>query len=460
MMKCVVRSMAVVASAAIVIGAAAWVSADQPDPHLLTFRDDTGTVRTFNTADSLDTDNPFFQSLGTNGRACVTCHQASDGWSVTPTHLRERFATSRGLDPIFSSNDGSNCEGASPASLSQRRAASSLLLTKGLIRVGLTVPLDAEFTVAAVDDPYKCGGSLDNVSAYRRVLPTTNLRFLSTVMWDGRETKPGQSIVDDLKGQAKDATLGHAQASLTPTDDEIRQIVSFEMGLFTAQATDNAAGALHAHDATGGPVVLSQQPFFLGINDPLGGNPTGAAFDSRAFSLFDRWMKSTHSEDDTPGDARVAIARGQALFNTRPIVIAGVAGLNDNPAVGASFSGTCTTCHDTPNSGNHSVSAPLNIGLTDASKRTLDLPLYTLRNKSTGDEVMTSDPGRAMISGKWKDVGKFKGPILRGLAAHAPYFHNGSAATIADAVEFYNTRFQLKLTAREKSDLVAFLQAL
>ena len=260
-MKCMVRSVAVVASAAIAIGAAAWVSADQPDPHLLTFRDDTGTVRTFNTAGSLDTDNPFFQSLGTNGRACVTCHQASDGWSVTPTHLRERFATSRGLDPIFSSNDGSNCEGASPASLSQRRAASSLLLTKGLIRVGLTVPLDAEFTVAAVDDPYKCGGSLDNVSAYRRVLPTTNLRFLSTVMWDGRETKPGQSIVDDLKGQAKDATLGHAQASLTPTDDEIRQIVSFEMGLFTAQATDNAAGALHAHGATGGPVVLSQQPF-------------------------------------------------------------------------------------------------------------------------------------------------------------------------------------------------------
>ena len=460
MMNCKARRGAVLASIAMAIGAAAWVSADQPDPHLLTFPDDTGTVRTFNTPGAVDTDNPFFQNLGTNGRTCATCHRAAEGWTVTPARLRERFARSQGLDPIFSSNDGSNCEAASPASLSERRAASSLLLTKGLIRVGLTVPFDAEFTVTDVDDPYKCGGSLDNVSAYRRVLPTTNLRFLSTVMWDGRETRPGLSIIDDLKQQAKDATLGHAQASLTPTDAEIQQIVSFEMGLFTAQATDNAVGALHARGATGGPAALSQQTFFLGINDPLGGNPTGAAFDSRVFSLFDRWMSSTRSDSDALADARAAIARGQTLFNTKPIVITAVAGLNDNPAVGPRFSGTCTTCHDTPNSGNHSVSAPLNIGLTDASKRTPDLPLYTLRNKSTGDEVMTSDPGRAMISGKWKDVGKFKGPVLRGLAARAPYFHNGSAATIADAVEFYNTRFQLNLTAREKSDLVAFLQAL
>jgi cytochrome c peroxidase len=232
------------------------------------------------------------------------------------------------------------------------------------------------------------------------------------------------------------------------------------MGLFTAQSRDDAAGSLHAHGATGGPAALSQQPFFLGINDPLGGNPTGAPFDARAFGLFDSWMKSTHSDDDGRADARAAIARGQALFNTRPITITGVAGLNDNPAVGASFSGTCTTCHDTPNSGNHSVSAPLNLGLTDVSRRTRDLPLYTLRNRVTGDQMMTSDPGRAMISGKWKDVGKFKGPILRGLAARAPYFHNGSAATVGDAVEFYNTRFQLNFRSREKSDLIAFLLAL
>jgi len=68
--------------------------------------------------------------------------------------------------------------------------------------------------------------------------------------------------------------------------------------------------------------------------------------------------------------------------------------------------------------------------------------------------------GRALISKSCADVGKVKGPILRGLAGRAPYFHNGSAATLNDAVEFYNQRFNLNLTVQQKADLVAFLQTL
>jgi len=65
-----------------------------------------------------------------------------------------------------------------------------------------------------------------------------------------------------------------------------------------------------------------------------------------------------------------------------------------------------------------------------------------------------------MISGKCVDVGKVKGPILRGLAGRAPYFHNGAAASLNDVVEFYNQRFNLNLTEQQKSDLVAFLHTL
>ncbi|HUJ57955.1 MAG TPA: hypothetical protein VLX92_05670, partial [Kofleriaceae bacterium] len=126
----------------------------------------------------------------------------------------------------------------------------------------------------------------------------------------------------------------------------------------------------------------------------------------------------------------------------------------------ASFSGTCGTCHDTPSGGNHSIVAPLNIGLTDASRRTADMPLYTLRNNATGETMQTTDPGRALITGKWADIGKFKGPILRGLAARAPYFHNGSAADLDAVVDFYDQRFGMGLSAQEHSDLVAFLRAL
>ena len=65
-----------------------------------------------------------------------------------------------------------------------------------------------------------------------------------------------------------------------------------------------------------------------------------------------------------------------------------------------------------------------------------------------------------MVTGKCADIGKFKGPILRGLAARGPYFHNGSASTLLDAVNFYDTRFTLHLSQRDKDDLVAFLKTL
>jgi cytochrome c peroxidase len=106
------------------------------------------------------------------------------------------------------------------------------------------------------------------------------------------------------------------------------------------------------------------------------------------------------------------------------------------------------------------VALPVNIGIADASRRTPDLPLYTLTRYSTGEVVRTTDPGLAMLTGKWADIGKFKGPILRGLAARAPYFHNGSAATLMDVVDFYDSRFNIGMSAGQKSDLVAFLSAL
>jgi cytochrome c peroxidase len=257
-----------------------------------------------------------------------------------------------------------------------------------------------------------------------------------------------------LSDQANSATLGHAAAINPLTQDQRDAIVKFETGLFTAQSTDNAAGVLNTQGGAGGPVALSRQPFYIGINDVL-----SPGFNQRAFTLFDAWQNLTNSGRDPYTDAREAVARGQEIFNTRGFTIADVRGVNDALGVVA-LPGTCTTCHDTPNVGNHSTSLPLDLGLTTAAVRTPDMPLYTFRNKTTGEVLQTTDPGRALITGKWRHMSVFKGPILRGLAARAPYFHNGFAATLADVVEFYNDRFNISLSAREKSDLVAFLKAL
>jgi cytochrome c peroxidase len=190
--------------------------------------------------------------------------------------------------------------------------------------------------------------------------------------------------------------------------------------------------------------------FFIGINDALGKTFTPVIFD-----LFDGWASAD------PGSARAQILRGQTLFNSKPIQITGVGGLNDDINV-ASKPGTCGTCHDSPNVGNHSVSAPLNIGVGDLDS-SLDvsyLPVITLQNRTTHEIKRTTDPGRAMITGLWKDVGRLKGPILRGLASRAPYFHNGSADSLDDVLNFYNKRFNIGLTPQEKKDLIAFLNTL
>ena len=126
-----------------------------------------------------------------------------------------------------------------------------MLLSKGVIRIGLKVPDRAEFEIVDVDDPYGCGAPLTEASMYRRPLPSTNVAFLSTVMWDGRETVPGQAIAGDLTTQAMDATTGHAQGA-APSPVQLKAIVDFELQLFTAQTHDQRAGSLSAQEARGG----------------------------------------------------------------------------------------------------------------------------------------------------------------------------------------------------------------
>jgi hypothetical protein len=273
-------------------------------------------------------------------------------------------------------------------------------------------------------------------------------------MWDGRESTAGHTVEQDLVTQALNATLNHAQPAQPPTGDQLAAIVALQTGLFTAQDLDAAAGELDAQGAGGGPRALSEQEFFVGINDPGGLNPTGRPFSPVVFDVFGAW-----SFLGGPGPriaARLSVARGEAIFNLRAIAITAVGGLNDElgqPTV----IGSCGFCHMTPNAGSHSVPRFLNLGLSDGS---VDLPRYTLRCTSTGQIVQTSDPGRAMVTGKCKDIGKFKVPILRGLAARAPYFHNGSSANLDEVIAFYDNRFLLQLTSEDKADLLAFLRGL
>src|SRR5450631_3384313 len=237
------------------------------EPQLLVAENSSGVAATINPAGRIDRGNPFFQSLGANGRSCATCHQAQEGWTITPKGVRERFDASHGTDPVFRLNDGANSPNADVSTRAAREKAYSMLLDKALIRVGIAIPDTAQFELVKVDDPYGFA-SAKELSLFRRPLPTTNLRFLSTLMWDGRETFKDPASRDcilgttncfaslhfDLADQSNAATTGHAQASQPLTTAQREAIVDFETTLFTAQVFDNEAGELTARQALAGPL--------------------------------------------------------------------------------------------------------------------------------------------------------------------------------------------------------------
>ncbi len=466
-----------IACAAAVFAAVAVVAASLPN--LFPFHDPTGLMETNSAAGKLDEGGYFFQSLGTNGRTCATCHRAENAMGISAARAEQIFEATRGLDPLFAPVDGAVCPTATPG----HPLNFSLLRHYGLLRIGIQLPPNPQFTITAVSDPYGCAlvtdpsTGLQTASVYRRPLVATNLNFLTAVMFDGRETVApltnpatfAANLLTDLKHQAMDATLGHAQAATAPSDEQQTEMAQFELALNSAQAVDTLAGRLDSEGAQGGPRFLSKVPFFPGINDVLGADPTGAAFNPAVFTTYTKWLNS--------GDAhRRSVARGEEIFNAHPLTITNVRGLNDalNQPV---INGTCSTCHDAPNSGDHSLPLPLEIGTSRTVNFETDpliqsavsqlsmpeMPVFQLvcnEGPDSGQVVYTSDPAKALLTGNCADIGRGKGPVLRGLAARAPYFHNGAAATLDEVVEFYNVRFQMNLTEQEKRDLVAFLKTL
>jgi len=453
-------------------------------PNLQPFADTTGNVSTYTTAGVIDESTSFFTSLGTNGRTCATCHQAAQGMSMTPAANTTLFTSTSGTDPLFAAVDGANYPTAPTGDL----ASHSLILNNGLIRVAETLPAGTQFTITAISDPYSCAITTDpttgrpTVSVYRRVLPSTSLIFLSDVMWDTRESISPLStastfsanLTTDLTHQLLDAISTHAQGTATPTAAQQSAILALEQGLFTAQASDSTAGSLSSGGATGGATTLAGVNYYPGINDAFGGDPQGKSFNQNVFTLFTAWNNSTNAQ-------QASIARGQGIFNNAPLQIANVSGLNSNNTAlnnPNTIAATCSTCHDTPSIGNHSMSLVMDTGQGDIATNVTapglvnglaqlsqpNLPVFQITGcKNAANQpvtYVTSDPGKALLTGLCSDVNRVKVPILRGLAARAPYFHNGSASSLTQVVNFYNARFGMGLNPGQKQDLLNFLSAL
>ncbi len=408
--------------------------------------DKAGVGESFHTSGAIDRTNSFFQVFGTNGRACATCHDARTAWTMTPGLARELFEESDGLAPLFRSVDETVRPDADVSTREAREDAFAMLLRKGLTRFTRTIKPTAEFEVVSVDDPY--GWSTPAAfSNFRRIPSCANAAHESSITWTGGPSGIRTNLIALMIG----GTKLHGQTTLTIPAADAAAGADFLMGLSFAQSIDRHAGRLDVAGASGGPANLSAEPFYLGINALGGDSHTGVAFEHESFKIYDAWETADE-------EARRRIGRGESAFYTIDIAITGVPGIND--ALGQSVvMGHCTTCHNTPNVGSHSEFRMIDLGLTGPEQRSPDLPLVTLRNKTTGETRQTTDVGRALGTGLWADIGKFKVPTLRGVGARAPYFHNGSADSLEDVLDFYERRFGVHFGDSRK-DIVAFLRAL
>jgi cytochrome c peroxidase len=432
-------------------------------------RNHAGLAETIHTSGVIDRTNPFFQPIGVNPRSCESCHASTQGWTITAEAMTRLFWQSQGLAPVFMTHDSGSRPDANISTLQSRLDTwKRNLLAHGVTRFQRTIPATAEFTATAVVDPYGFSTPAA-ISSFRRPTPTVNEAKTSSVTWTGGP----HDVPTQLAATAGGASRFHLQRVDLPPPEITGAMRDFQMGLFFAQTVDNAAGPLDAAGANGGPHHLKDQPFYLGINDLQGNDPQapGRPFSRKVFTLFDAWARydrgggyGTSGASDMyggrgAGPARAAIYRGQELFNSWEFSASGVTGLNDllgQPVVKA----TCSTCHNAPNVGGHSVFRMFDIGTADEPSCSSDVPIITLSNKTTLATRKVCDMGRATSTGKWADIGAFRAPPLRGLAARAPYFHDGQARDLAAVVRYYDKRFKMGLTSGQKRDLEAFLQAL
>lgn len=386
-------------------------------PNNYLFRNPGGKAATFSTQGSIDLTGEYFQAQGTNGRSCASCHIPEEAWSINPGTLQHLFDESDGTHPVFHRLDANNPLTANLDTVDGRLAAFSMLLSRGVFRRGGTPRANSEWELIGAEDPHGFA-SLTQLVHWRRAMPTINFALGSaTINWDG-----GNSVgIDQHAGLTNQATrnvTGGQQGPPAPPE-VIADIVAFEESLFTAQLIVPGVGRLDSDGAGGGPEALSAMSKVAG-----------------RFDLFDAWANHENPK-------RAQIARGQELFN--------------NTNVGGR---RCTGCHNSANNGTNINNLLFDIRTASAEARTPDLPLYTFRNKTTGETRQLTDAGRGQVTGLWNDLGRFKTPTIRALSARAPYFHNGIAATLDEVVRHYERHLGFVFTDQERADLVAFLNAL
>ena len=367
----------------------------------------------------VDLSNAFFTPQGTNGRHCGTCHAPEDGWSINGSTVTTMFLLTAGMHPIFASHIDTDTPTADMSTVAARWRATTML-RQGKFTRKVSPPAVRDYDVIEARDPFGVGTTA-SLFWFRRPLPTANFRS-HPVNWDSANTA-GTSLRDGLAKQARGNIRG-AQEGPDPSEAVVGEIADYQLQLSHAQLYVWGAGRLDEDGARGGPAYAAAQPLADG-----------------RFDLYDGWAGSPSAE-------RRRIPRGPELFNRID-------------AKGR----RCRGCHNAANNGQRVDGRFFDIHASKPALGKPDMAVYKFQRRTelpptAADIVETTDPGLGLRSGRFADLGKMKVPSLRGLAARAPYFHNGIAADLTAVVRHYEAELGFAFTAGEEVDLVAFLEAL
>jgi cytochrome c peroxidase len=331
------------------------------------------------------------EQFGGNGRTCITCHTAATG-TISPAEIQALHDVDPN-GPLFrpiDSEDGASSD-------------YTELLARATFRVSINLPAGVTLT----------SNPTATSVVFRRSVPSTiNTPALDpTLMWDGR--------APSLMEQALGAILGHAQATVTPTDNELELIAQFEQGpgFFSSDL-------LRAY-AEGGTA------------------PT--------------WPPGV-TDSETRGRRWFAQESAAPRFNI------------------------CGQCHGGPMTNETQSNSGLPVGkhfqtVNVSEFNTLGNPSFEFtfpdpKKPGATLTVSTPDPGRALTTGDVRDLNFFKIPTLWGVKNTAPYFHDNSANTLEELMDHYEKHLATFLrsnvsypsphvpTAQDKADIVAYLKLL
>ncbi len=386
------------------------------------YPDGSGALGLLNASGAMPTDHhPFFTPLGSNGRACVSCHQPSNGMSLSVATIQRRWIQTKGHDPIFAAIDGSNC----PSLPQNVRASHSLLLERGLFRVAEPWPpksVKPEFKIEVVRDPTGCNTSAvyglnsanPTVSVFRRPRMAANLKYVTSPgrPFNSKNIAMAMPVDPDtgkyaslnfmadardlsLKAQAIEAVATHEQGP-QPSAEQLKQIVDFESQVYVAQA----------RDPQGRPLAYRGGPAALGPRAMRDGKPgvLGYYLENPVFHSFAAWERAAPGETRQQRAFRASVARGANIFFLRPLWIRDAQYIN-TVGLGNPSKGSCATCHTAQMTGQDLSAGWMDLGTVNRpwADDSPDLPLFKITcdpsappHTFLGRVIYTQDPGRAL----------------------------------------------------------------